>query len=206
MRAFTGGALAAVLVLVVLWFPTIAPASEPKSTVDFVHNLYLGAAGYSFYSCSPSCGKQPSSTGMFGFSETFYWTGRKVHPGVQVGYLRTTSMHVREPGEINDELVYGLFMLRGTLPNGVKVYGGIGVGGQFTQIVLSDRQSADCNHRADIIKIGAEYPLTQRTGIGLEYLRANTRHDFEADGNVGGEELKVKQRTQSIMATLAFHF
>lgn len=205
MKTFFGAVMAFVI-LMISGLSTIALANERGDTVDFIHSLYLGTVRYSFYNCTPSCGKEPSSTGIFGMSETLYWTRHTIHPGVQVGFIRTTAIHIHDPGEINDQLLYALAMARMPLKNKVEVYGGLGVGGQFTQIVLPNHQLSECNHRANIIKVGAEYPLTQRTGIGLEYLVAKNHHLFGEDEGMGGKEFEVKQKMQSFMATLALHF
>lgn len=192
------------------WFLTavVAMALMPRvadaADVEFIHSLRLGVVDYEFYNCSPNNCPSVESAGLWGISETLYYKGfDKIHPGLQVGFDQTTSMHVHHPGEINDRLAYVLLMARVPVRK-INFYAGVGAGSQFTQIVLSDGQQADCNHGGPVAKAGAEYMLTKQVGLGLEYMFANTHHDFGSHD--GGDDIHLKQDMHSVATVLAFHF
>lgn len=196
------------VILGLLWLPKAAEAGIGNN-LEFVHSFDLGVADYKFYNCAPNCGASIDAKGAWGMNETLFYMGFKnVHPGIQVGFARTISMHIHHPGGINDQIYYALAMVR--VPNVIKrvnLYAGVGAHSQFTQIVLPDGGPADCNHGGVAAKAGAEYMVTKRVGVGVEYLFAKTHHDFSMEG--GGEtasEIKLNQDTRLIFAAFNFHF
>lgn len=193
----------AVTAMALMSLPRVADAAD---NVEFIHSLHLGVVDYKFHDCTPNCGTPVGSTGLWGISETLYYKGfEKFHPGLQVGFDQTTSMHVHHPGEINDRLAYVLLMVRVPVRK-INFYAGVGAGSQFTQIVLLNGQQADCNHGGPVAKAGAEYMLTKQVGFGLEYMFANTHHDFESHDGGDGNDIHLKQDMHSVATVLAFHF
>ena len=206
MKAF----FSAVLVVLALYMPVTATANELTDSIEFIHGLQVGYAKYSFHDCTPNCAGPDNFAGkVAGMTETLYWkTKYKLEPGVQVGFLRTTAMHIHDPGEINDQLMYALAMVRMKLASKVTGYAGVGVGSQFTQIILPNHQLGECNHEAYVAKIGGEYMMTKRVGVGLEYLFSRTHHKFggEEEGEMYTEKVFLDQKMHIVMATVSFHF
>ena len=213
MKAF----FSAVLVVLALYMPVTATANELTDSIEFIHGLQVGYAKYSFHDCTPNCAGPDNFAGkVAGMTETLYWkTKYKLEPGVQVGFLRTTAMHIHDPGEINDQLMYALAIVRMPLTSKMTGYAGGGIGSQFTQIVLPNHQLAECNHGAYVAKVGMEYMMTKRVGVGLEYMYAKVPHKFggeehgsgdEEHGEMATEKVFLDQKMHTVLATVSFRF
>jgi hypothetical protein len=204
MKAF----LSAVLVALTLYMPITALANEPTDSMEFIHSIQVGVANFSFHDCTPHCGGTDNFgvKKVVGVNETLYFkTGYKLEPGVQIGLIRTTAMHIHNPGEIDDQNLYSFLLVRMPLTNKVTGYAGAGIGTQFTSTVTSDDHHVDCNHPIYMGKIGGEYRVSKRVGVGLEYVYGKTSHKFGGeDGMV--EKLFLTQRSQYLTTTVAFHF
>lgn len=168
-------AVVVITVLATMWLPK----AEAKilDDLEFVHGVQLGMVDdYN----------SVDSTGVWGMTETLYYKGfKKVHPGIQVGFTQAITAN---PREINDKF-YALALARVPYKK-INLYAGagVGLGSQFTHVMSGGEQA---QLLFPVVKVGAEYMITKRIGLGLEYLFSM------------GE---LKQNAHAGLATLAFHF
>lgn len=204
MKAF----VSAVLVALALYMPVTVMASDSTDSVEFIHSIQVGVANFSFHDCHPNCGGTDNFgvKKVVGVNETLYFkTGYKLEPGVQIGLIRTTAMHIKEIGEIDDQNLYSFLLVRMPVANKVTGYAGAGIGTQFTGIVATGDHHADCNHPVYMGKVGVEYAVSKRVGVGLEYVYGKTEHKFGGEDGMT-EKVFLNQRSQYLTTTVAFHF